>query len=180
MKFAICILGFIFLLSCKQNDTKSKGSTVLELEPPRQDMVVSPEYVVIKFDSTMHWLFKDSKPAALNLAEIREIEFILSKCINAYNPKQFKRFEKDTKENTGYEIIKNHYIIDLKRYDRQFVAVFTKKGEKEVWINCFCWTSSNNWKKEIYRIDDGGNCFFNLKINLTKKTYYNFRINGTA
>ena len=105
---------------------------------------------------------------------------ILAKCINAYNPKQLKKYVKDNKENPGYTISKTHYIIDLKRYDRQFIAVINKKGEKEVWVNCFRWTSSNNWKKKIFRIDDGGNCCFHLKINLSKKSYYNFSVNGTA
>ena len=149
MKFAICILGFIFLLSCKQNDTKSKSSKIYELEPPRKDNVVKPEYVILKFDSTMKWLFKDSKPAELNSSEIKEIELLLLKCIDAYNPKQLKKYEKIIKENPGSYFNKTHLIIDLKRYDRQYIAVFNSKGEKEVWINCFCVISSNSWKKKI-------------------------------
>lgn len=176
----ICFLGIILLISCKQGDTKSKSSTIHELEPPRQDKVVTPEYVILKYDSTMHRFFKDSKPAELNLSEIKEIELLLSKCINTYNSKQLKRFEKDTKENLRYKISKSQYIIDLKRYDRQFVSVINKKGEKEVWVNCFCITSSHNWKKMIFIVDDGGNCFFHLKINLSKKMYYNLSVNGIA
>lgn len=168
------------LMSCKQNDTKSKNSTILELEPPRQIGVVTPEYVILKFDSTMNGLFKDSKPAELNLSEVKEIELILSKCINAYNPKQLKEFEKLDKEYPGNKYSKIHFIIDLKRYNQQFVAVINKLGEKEVWVNCFCITSSNNWKREIFQVKDGGNCFFNLKINLTKKTYYDLSVNREA
>lgn len=176
----ICFLGIILLISCKQKDTKSKSSTISELEPPRKDKVVTPEYVILKFDSTMNWLFKDSKPAELNLSEVKEIELILSKCINAYNPKQLKKYEKINKENLRNNISNTHFIIDLKKYDRQFIPVINKKGEKEVWVNCLCITSSKNWKKEIFQINDGGNCFFNLKINLSKKKYYNLRVNSIA
>lgn len=180
IKLAISLFGIIFLLSCKQGDTKSKNPKIPELEPPRQDLVVTPEYVILKYDSMMHWLFKDSKPAELNLSEVKEIELLLSKCIDAYNPKQLKKFEKDNKENPGYKISKTQYIIDLKRYDRQFVAILNSKGEKEVWVNCFCIISSNSWKRHIFQVDDGGNCFFNVKINLNKKTYYKLRVNGIA
>ena len=177
-KLVICIFGVISLLSCKQNDTKTKSSTIQELAPPRREEVVTPEYVILKYDSTMNWLFKDSKPAELNSSEIKEIELLLSKCINAYNPKQLKRFEKLDKEYPDYKYSKIHFIIDLKRYNRQFIPVFNKKGEKEVWVNCFCVISSNSWKKNIHWARDGGNCFFNLKINLTKKSYYDFGVNG--
>lgn len=176
----ICFLGIILLISCKQKDTKSKSSTISELEPPRKDKVVTPEYVILKFDSTMNWLFKDSKPAELNLSEVKEIELILSKCINAYNPKQLKKYEKIIKENPGSNFTKPHLIIDLKRYDRQYIAVFNSKGEKEVWVNCFCVIASNSWKKKIEWVKDGGNCYFSLKINLSKKTYYDFGVNGEA
>lgn len=165
-------------MSCKQGDTKSKNPKIPELEPPRQDLVVTPEYVILKYDSTMHWLFKDSKPAELNSTEIKAIELLLLKCIDAYNPKQLKKYEKIIKENPGSNFPKTHLIIDLKRYDRQYIAVFNSNGEKEVWVNCFCVISSNYWKKHIRLVKDGGNCYFNLKINLTKKSYYDFGVNG--
>jgi len=178
--FTLGILGLFCLMSCNPNNTKSKSSTIPELEPLRSDIVVTPEYAILKFNSTVYWLFKNAKPASLNASEIKETELLLSKCINAYNPKQLKRFKKANKENPGYKISKNHYIIDLVRYDRQFIAVINKKDEKEVWVNCFCITSSNKWKKEVFQVNDGENCFFNVKINLTKKTYYNLMVNGDA
>ena len=176
----IGILGIFFLISCKQSDTKSKSSTIHDLAPPRFENVVTPEYVILKYDSTMLWLFKDSKPAELNLSEIKEIEMLLAKCINAYNPKQLKKFEKLDKEYPESKYSKNHFIIDLKRYNRQFIPVYNKKGEKEVWIHCFCMISGNSWKKDVVWVKYGGNCFFSLKINLTKKTYYDFGVNGEA
>ena len=29
-------------------------------------------------------------------------------------------------------------------------------------------------------VDDGGNCYFNFKINLTTKKFYDLRVNGEA
>jgi hypothetical protein len=72
-------------------------------------------------------------------------------------------------------------VIDLKRYKRQYIGVTNEKGEKEVWINCFCIDPHNpkmNWKKEFVMVKGGGNCYFNLKVNLTTKKYYDFDTNS--
>ena len=54
-------------------------------------------------------------------------------------------------------------------------------GQKEVWVNCFCQLSGDNkWKTEVVHVADGGNCYFNFKINLTTKTCYDFAVNGVA
>ncbi len=47
-------------------------------------------------------------------------------------------------------------------------------------MNSFCTTLDNRWKTEFILVDDGGNCFFNFKINLTTKKYYELNVNGKA
>jgi hypothetical protein len=44
------------------------------------------------------------------------------------------------------------------------------KGEKEVWINCFCRDGERDWRKNLVFVKDGGNCYFNLKVNLSRGT----------
>jgi hypothetical protein len=64
-------------------------------------------------------------------------------------------------------------------YFRQYLP-FYAKDEKIVYINCFC-ASANHfpaWKKELIEVFDGGGCFFNLVINLSRKKYMDLRING--
>jgi hypothetical protein len=61
------------------------------------------------------------------------------------------------------------------------VAVINKDNEKIIWVNCFNINSSftfDYWKKQIVQVFDGGDNFFNLKINITKKYYYDFLVNG--
>lgn len=73
--------------------------------------------------------------------------------------------------------------IDLQKYNyrTQLIAVRNKNGEKEVWVNSFCeiW-GGERWKTQIMSVDDGGSCYFNFKINLTTKKYYNLEVNGTG
>lgn len=68
-------------------------------------------------------------------------------------------------------------------YDRQFIGAIDPNGDKIIWINCFCKgeeSSFKDWKNKIVFVNDGGDCFFNVKINITKNTYYDLMVNGVA
>jgi hypothetical protein len=75
---------------------------------------------------------------------------------------------------------KQYAAIDLtkEKYKRQYVAVTNKNGDKEVWINFLCQTYADDWKTSIKLVQDGGNCYFNLKINLTREKCYDLSVNG--
>lgn len=70
--------------------------------------------------------------------------------------------------------------FSLRSYKRQYVPMLNKKGEKIVWANFFCNDPIADWEKEIVHVRDGGNCFFNLKVNLTKRECYEICVNGYA
>jgi hypothetical protein len=175
----IIFFALSLFTSCRQVGTKSNNATISDNNKIAQPVDKS-NYAILKFNKSDKWLFENSRPVDLNSTEINEIEILLSACIKAYNPTQLKQFDKINKEHPEYRIDKSQFIIDLKRYKRQYIAVINKKGEKEVWINCFCERGSSNWRKEIVEVLDGGNCYFNLKINLTRKTYSDLRVNGEA
>jgi hypothetical protein len=73
-------------------------------------------------------------------------------------------------------------IIDLKGnyYRMQLVPATNVKGEREVWVNCFCLTMLQDWKRKIQVVMDGSSCFFSFKINLSTKKYYELSVNGVA
>ena len=135
---------------------------------------------VLPLDTAGCWVFKDCKPAELTNGDLRQIEELLRKCIDNYNPEQKRQYNDIIVKRPGIKINKRDIIIDLKRYKRQYIAVTNNKGEKEVWVNCFCDTLVGNWRKELVFVLDGGNCFFNLKINLTTGEYYELIVNGVA
>ncbi len=120
------------------------------------------QYVVIKYGEFK--VFDNAKATTLSKAEIDQIEDLLHKAINDYN--------KD----------KKHYakIMPLSKYKIQFVPVINNKGEKEVWVNCFCDADSSRWRKELIIVEDGGNCYFQVKINLKTMKWYSMGINGYA
>ncbi len=77
-------------------------------------------------------------------------------------------------------LIQDNLISNPGKYYKQFIAVINSKGEKEVWVNCFCKTDDFDWKIHVVFVLDGGSCFFNVKINLTNGLITVFSINGVA
>jgi hypothetical protein len=121
-------------------------------------------YSIINYHDD-EWLFKGAKPISLTYEEIQLALKKLDETVKNYN------------EALGN---KSFAIKNLNNYKAQIVPVMNKNGEKEVWINCFCETSDIQWKEKIIMVKDGGNCYFNLKINLKTLKVYDFGVNGSA
>ena len=173
----ITILVITFsLISCRQikaeNKVQHKSINTLEID--------TSKIAILPFETSQYWVFKNCKPAELNSSDLKSIDTILQECIDNYNPKKEKEFNESKKQSPNQRFEIKHFTIDLTRYKRQYVAVTNEKGEKEVWVNCFCTTFNQDWKKVLIFVKDGGNCFFNLKINLTTGKYYELMVNGEA
>ena len=129
-----------------------------------QCSVPGDRFVILQTDKTeFAGLPKNSSPATMNDADFLALDQVLSACINKYN-----------QSHPGN-------VIKLERYYRQYIVFQNSRGEKEVWVNSFCTRPEGpEWKKEIILVNDGGSCYFNLTINLTKKTFKDFQVNGEA
>jgi hypothetical protein len=87
----------------------------------------------------------------------------------------------NTPKYKGIQFMENQFYIDLKKYGRQYIAVKDKHSHKIVYINCFCNPSEFTYRKSDWvQVDDGGNCFFQIKIDLNAKKIIDFRENGVA
>jgi len=168
------------LMSCGQKRQKDNEKIIDQKSTFIEIQVDTSVIAVLPYDTTQYWIFKNAKQSDLSLSELKEIEIILENCIDKYNIEQKLRFEELNNKHPEYNFDINQFTIDLKRYKRQYISVINNKGQKEVWINCFCDTFGMNWKKEQIDVMDGGNCFFNLKVNISKKEYYDFMVNGVA
>lgn len=68
-------------------------------------------------------------------------------------------------------------------YNQQYIGAEYENGDKYIWINCFCKTQESDfkdWKTKLVFVKDGGNCFINVLVNLTKNTYEEFNVNGNG
>ncbi len=146
---------------------KNVSNAINELEAKYQNKskTDSPKYSVIKYDSSKHkWIFKFSTPADLTAEDFAQIENLVNQAVKENNTKQ-----KEARQ-----------IKNLSEYKFQYVAVYNRATEKEVWVNAFCADFKMDLNKEIVTVDDGGSCFFNLKINLSSSTFYDLSVNGEA
>jgi hypothetical protein len=87
-----------------------------------------------------------------------------------------------------FYFLKKQSLSQLQKNYRQYICYLNEKGEKIVYINSMCELSidydKNNkpvpfdWKNEMIQISDGGDCYWNIKINLNTEKYYDLMING--
>ena len=181
----ISILGFV---ACTQPVKLS--------QPVKQKAYVidTSRYAILKFDNERdHYYFdKNAKATSLSAEDVLKIENLINEKINQYNKgqkesdsllnKMFK--ERHPNSNTVYS---NSVTRNPSQYYTQLIATINTNSEKIVYVNCFCSASAKSstddkyyWQKEIITVDDGGNCYFQLKINLTKGIIYDFMVNGVA
>jgi hypothetical protein len=172
----LLILGLL----CYFQITVSFGQKINRKTNFRTENIIDTSIIaIIPFDASKSWFFEQNKPTQLTSYDIELIEKLLKKCIEKYNSEQLKGF-KNVKNQAKNELNPTDYLVDLSKYKRQYVATINSKGETEVWVNCFCDSWNTDWKKEILVVFDGGYCFFNLKLNLNRKNYFDLRFNGVS
>ena len=170
------LLFCVLLFACAQ--TNSTNQKVPIIKPPITNLDTLPDtpvnfdtskIAILRVDTAYVWLFKNTTSINLVNKDIQTIDRLLSDCINAHNKKQ-----DTTKKFSEY--------IDLKNYKRQYVPFTNSKGEKKVYVNCFCLSGGNfiEWKKLMHIVDDGGSCFFNVIINLTTIECEQLNVNRSA
>lgn len=163
--FICFFLSGHFFISCSQPNKKKPAQSGRSLI-----VVDTSDIAVISFDKNHDWPFMHTyTPTTLSNGEIKLLDSLLKQCVSSYNQKLASN-------------LKSNYCIDFEKYKykRQYMAVLNDKGQKEVWVNGFCNTGNKYWKTEIVLVNDGSNCYFNLKINLARKECFEVSVNGYA
>lgn len=177
MRNSLKIFGLIIicLWSCKNPKEKTDSFT-----KSKQTETADPKIAILINTEHNNWLeknygFKSWMPTDKDLNLVQEI---LDKAID---DNEFDFLEKPTK-------------LSIEKYFRQYVPYINEKGEKIIKINALCkilktppypekgineWTEMD-WKNVYVMVDDGGDCFWNITINIDNKTYKNLMVNGDA
>src|SRR5690606_25239491 len=179
-KHILFIFVLILVAGCGEQTKKAANSSMESLSSESQD-VDSISYVFLDYKSEWQWIFQDGTPTNISERELVEIEEIIQKAVAENNEQQRKYLNERNKKYPENQRSKTGFEIKTEGYKRQYVAVLNNRGQKEVWINFFCddW-GNDDWKSDIMIVDDGGNCYFSLKVNLATKKYYELYINGYA
>jgi len=123
------------------------------------DSVRYKNYSFFTYDTAFYHQFSEEMtPYDLTNEDLVKIESIMTPCI----------------KDAGLDVA-------LSKYFKQCIAVKNKNDERVVWINFLCDTRDiERLKCFVIYTNDGGDCFFNVKINLDKEACYDLSINGSA
>jgi len=180
MKIILVLTVVVTFFSCGHKEKRATENKTLVETKIDTISIDTSSIGIIEFDTTYHWLFKNANQTGLTASELKKIERILTDSLIKYNSEQQLQYIEISKKYPNEKFNLSNFIIELDKYKRQYVPVINEQGEKEVWVNCFCGKWGENGRTEILEVEDGGNCYFNLKINLTSETIYDFMINGDA
>ena len=174
-------LIFIFLILISSCNGNKKTDKIVSGEKTQPEFkLAKSDFVILTYQTKWYWIFKNAKPTELTQSELIEIENILKTLVKENNEAQKTSLIEHNKNYPDNQRTTSAYELKLDGFKRQYVPIINDKGQKEVWINFFCddTGAEEYWKTEIMIVDDGGNCYYNLKINLDTKEYYELRING--
>lgn len=164
--------------SCGITDPKVEPDTS---SPPRE--IDTSVIAVLPYEEMEPFGFMVGTPAELSYEELVKIEDILNDFVQYHNREQEQRWQESKSNNRAFVLDRTNFIIELSRYKRQYIAAINNKEEKEVWINFFCDSADpirRDWKKDLVMVLDGGNCYFNMRINIATEKAYGLDVNGEA
>jgi len=182
MKSLLTIFLLLTILSCNRTVESSALDKIQPLDCTQKIDNESLDFHVIKFDSSYQHLFSKSfSPKELTNNQIIECESLLKLFVKDYNLEATKKFDEMTKKYPNIKFNLLDFTIELDDYGRQYMSVVSNKGEILVFVNCFCSPKNFNYRdKMLVQVDDGGNCFFHFKVNLTEKKVFDFIENGVG
>jgi hypothetical protein len=134
-----------------------------------QQHVDTALYAVLQYDDhakmAMDWQFPNARPDSLTMAQVDSAEELIDRA--------YANYLRDANKHI-------HLLQPLRAYHRQYVALMNEQGEREIWINFFCASFGNDWRHYIMVVDDGGGCFFQIRLNWSKKKVVELLPNGVA
>lgn len=168
--FKILFVVSILLSACSR--------TELQIHEPEK-------YAVIELDSNTQQLYENTSPTDLKFYEIQLLEVIVKYAIADHNQKEWDDYQRLLRYHPEWKDDPEDYIEDFDEYYRQYIPYINERGEKIVEVNCFCDVTNMDdevsglyWRTDLIQVNDGGNCFFNLNVNLSLKTFAHLMVNG--
>ena len=164
--FATFCLILALLASCKSKtsskQTERSNRTSFDTS---QYTIDTSKISILTIDAGHSVQFRYAKSVELSRTDFRLTEVLLRDCINS--------------TNDSSQVLKVYTLpfIDINNYKRQYIPFAKPNGDRFVWVNCFC-ADFPFWKNKVVFVFDGGACFFNVEINLTKRAYGELYINS--
>jgi hypothetical protein len=167
--YLILLLVFI---SCSEFNEKKEPSDKLMNNSVDEKLVIlndKTDLFLISGNNSEFWIPSGN--------DFKQINAILEKAI----------------QNGEFDFLKDPKLENIKKYYRQYVCYQNNNKERIVFINAFCENlelltgiegeiimKPFDWQNKLLIVDDGGMCYWSIKINLSTKEYFDFYVNGEA
>jgi len=173
MRYLYILAAISCLLSCREKIQRK------EIQIPDRYMAIDTtdgkQYIAILKNKDKN------KNADLSEKEMILVDSLIKIVVEKYNDSAKINFEERKKKEPKVDLELSNLTIDLKKYKRQYSTTINQRKQKQVFVNCFCQVRDNEeWKVEEVIVKDGGRCYFNLLIDLSKKEIKYFSVNGSA
>ena len=171
MKNLAYLIGILFLIttSCFNKE----ASKVEEIS-----YTLDTNMVIIKDSLLLRYLERSGlEYFELTNKEVYQVNKILEKAI----------------EDEKFSFLKEPRLASLNKYYRQYYGYINDKNERIVRVNAFCQLLPTpvrengefvwrifDWKHNYLMMDDGGACYWGVKINLKSNLWFDLRVNGLA
>ncbi|UFK97838.1 hypothetical protein [Kaistella faecalis] len=169
-KFTLLLIIFSSF-SCNKKDNLEPVVVQFQ-EFKKSDTLEERNYIAVFDDKT-------EKKTTLSKSELKIINTNLVEAVNKFNNELKLKIEKWNKENESNKRNFNDEKIDLRYYFRQYSVLINENGEKIINVFCFCGYMSD-WREEKIHVMDGGDCYLNSRINISKKIVEYFGTHGLA
>lgn len=176
----ISILFFsCFFLNCGKKERK------LPLDEDKNLLSInidSTRFCVFEYNSSYRWIFpENSIKSELTNEDIKIAEQLLNQEIKKFNEEGKIRSDYLKEKFPDRQFYEKQFSIILEEYRRQYIIATSPTRDKILHINFFCGTEGfEYWKEEYVSVDDGGNCFFQVLVNISKIKLLEFSVNGVA
>ncbi|GEM_PF-715684 len=142
----------------------------------------STRFCVFEYNSGYHWIFpENSIKCELTNEDLKIAEQLLNQEIKKFNEEGEIRSFYLKEKFPDRHLNERQFSIKLEEYRRQYIIATSPTGDRILHINLFCGTEGFEfWREEYVSVDDGGNCFFQVLINISKMKLLDLSVNGVA
>ena len=165
----LVILGQFFLCCTHKNVKKSESIELDSLKREELKITIINDSAQVKYIADSFVLFWIPTQNQLDL-----IDSIGKQAIKENGKDYYRHLKPDS----------------LKHYYRQYICYTDSNGDSIAFINAFLKNiflplpgdirKIDDWQYYLIEVNDGGENYWRIFINITKKRYYNFNVNGEA
>lgn len=169
-------LFLIGLLVCTCKNTETKKVILIDKDSLNREELKS---TVINDSMETKWITDDCKhfwTPSRNQLDIADS--LTVKAIKMNYKKYYKHLKPDS----------------FKDFYKQYVCYIDSKGDSIIYLNAICYIGNDivfdknnkatqtrfDWQNHLFIVDDGGDCFWSIYINFSKRISFRFSVNGVA